>query len=369
MFILAAIINYLWKNMEIYILIMAGGVGSRFWPRSRKHLPKQFLNIFGQQTMIQETVERVRDLIPPENILIITNKVQKALVEEQLPYIPKENVIAEPIGRNTAPCVGLAAKIISKKNNEAVFVTLPADHLINDRKTFLETLKSAIDFAYKSKGLITFGITPTRPDTGYGYINFDKTEVEAEIHKVIRFVEKPDQITAKTYLQSGNYFWNSGMFVWRTDVILNEISSYLPELAEGLDRLNNSIGTDQFDKALEVFFNSIKSISVDYGIMEKSDKVYMIKGDFGWSDVGSWETVYELSEKDNNNNAVTGDVHINNTSNSYIFSPSKFTSVIGLDSIVVIDTPDALLICDRDNVQDVKETVEYLTKNNKKDLT
>lgn len=354
--------------MKKYILIMAGGVGSRFWPRSRKNLPKQLLNIFGQHTMIQETVDRIRNLVPPENILIITNKVQKALVEEQLPFIPKENVVAEPVGRNTAPCVGLAAQIISKKSKDAVFVTLPADHLINDRKKFIDTLNKSIEFAYNSKGLVTFGITPTRPDTGYGYINFEKSEVEKNIHEVIKFVEKPDVQKAKTYLESGNYFWNSGMFVWRTDVILDEISAYLPELSKGLNELDKSIGTNEFDGALEVFFNSIKGISVDYGIMEKSDKVFMIEGDFDWSDVGSWETVYELSSKDENANAVVGDVYTKKTNSSYIYSPNKFTSVIGLKNVVVIDTPDALLVCNRENVQEVKDAVEYLTKNDKPEL-
>ena len=354
--------------MEKYILIMAGGVGSRFWPRSRKNLPKQLLNIFGQQTMIQETVDRIRNLVPPENILIITNKVQKALVEEQLPFIPKENVVAEPVGRNTAPCVGLAAQIISKKSKDAVFVTLPADHLIQDRKKFIDTLNKSIEFAYNSKGLVTFGITPTRPDTGYGYINFEKSEVENKIHKVIKFVEKPDADKAKTYLESGDYFWNSGMFVWRTDVILDEISSYLPDLSNGLNELNKSIGTNEFDSALEVFFNSIKGISVDYGIMEKSEKVFMIEGDFDWSDVGSWETVYELSSKDENSNAVVGDVYTKKTNSSYIYSPNKFTSVIGLQNIVVIDTPDALLVCNRENVQEVRDAVEHLTKNDKPEL-
>ncbi len=346
--------------MEKYVLIMAGGVGSRFWPRSRKNLPKQLLNIFGQQTMIQETVDRIRDLIPPENVLIITNKVQKALVEDQLPFIPKENIVAEPVGRNTAPCVGIAAQMISKKSKDAVFVTLPADHLIKDRKRFVDTLNKSIDFAYTSKGLITFGIIPTRPDTGYGYINFEKAEVEENIHKVIRFVEKPDTEKAKTYIESGNYFWNSGMFVWRADVILNEISSYLPELSKGLKDLDKSIGTNEFDKSLEVFFNSIKGISIDYGIMEKSDKVFMMKSNFDWSDVGSWETVYEISNKDINLNALVGDVHTLKTNGSYIYSPNKFTSVIGLQNIVLIDTSDSLLVCNRDNVQEVRDVVEFL---------
>lgn len=356
------------RIMEKYVLIMAGGVGSRFWPRSRKNLPKQLLNIFGQQTMIQETVERIRNFVPSENILIITNKVQKAFVEEQLPFLPKENIVAEPVGRNTAPCIGLAAKLISQKSKDAVFVTLPADHLITDKKTFLATLSRAMEFAYHSKGLVTFGITPTRPDTGYGYINFDKSEVEEKVYKVIRFVEKPDSEKAKSYLKSGDYSWNSGMFVWRADVILEEIKKFLPELFNGLDKLANSFNNNEFAKDLETFFNSINGISIDYGIMEKSEKVYMIKGEFDWSDVGSWETVYELSEKDENNNALIGDIHTLKTKNSYIYSPNKFISVIGLDNVVVIDTQDALLVCNRENVQEVKEAVEFLKMKNRNNL-
>jgi mannose-1-phosphate guanylyltransferase len=354
--------------MEKYIVIMAGGVGSRFWPRSRKEKPKQLLNIFGENSMIQGTVERLEGFVEKDKIFVVTNKIQKALIEEQLPEIPAENIIAEPVGKNTAPCVGLAAALIARKNSEAVIVTLPADHLIKDHKKFQKILQLACEFAYESKGLLTFGINPTRPDTGYGYINFEKEEIKKDIYKVKRFVEKPDLKKAEEYLKSGDYLWNSGMFIWRADVILEEIKKYLPNLNEGLAELDECIGKNNFYEKLGIVYPALESISVDYGIMEKSDKVFLIKGDFDWSDVGSWEAVYELSEKDSEGNSSVGDVLTKYSKNSYIFSPEKFTAVIGLKDVVVIDTKDALLVCHRDNVQDVRDAVEHLKKNKRDEL-
>lgn len=354
--------------MEKFVLIMAGGVGSRFWPRSRKKLPKQLLNIFGQNSMIQDTVERLKGFVDEKNILIITNKVQKALIEEQLPNLPKENVIAEPVGRNTAPCVALAASVISKKSKDAVFVTLPADHLINPKEDFHSALNLGCDFAYQSKGLVTFGIKPTRPDTGYGYINFEKNETKEGIHKVIKFVEKPNLEKANEYLASGDYLWNSGMFIWRADVILDEINQHLNGIYNGIEKLDTSKIDYEFYQKLDEIYPALDNISIDYGIMEKSDKVYCIQGDFNWSDVGSWETVFELTEKSENNNALVGDVYIDSSNDNYVYNPNKFTALIGIENTVVIDTNDALLVCSRDKVQDVKKIVDYLNEKNKTDL-
>ena len=216
--------------MEKYAVVMAGGVGSRFWPRSRKTLPKQLLNLFGEFTMIQETVNRLNGFIDTDKIFVITNKVQKALIEEQLPQIPKNNIVAEPVGRNTAPCVALAAAIISEINDEAVIITLPADHLIIDAQKFRQSIQTAAEFAYQSKGLVTFGIEPTRPDTGYGYINFDKDEIKPQVHRVKKFVEKPNLETAKLYLSSGEYLWNSGMFIWSLKSINKAFETLLPTM-------------------------------------------------------------------------------------------------------------------------------------------
>ena len=353
--------------MEKFVVIMAGGVGSRFWPRSRKAMPKQLLNIFGENTMIQDTVDRLKGFVADDHTFIITNKVQKAIVEEQLPEIPPRNIIAEPEGRNTAPCVGLAASIISGISTDAVIITLPADHLINDVPKFKESLQTAVDFAHDKKGLVTFGINPTRPETGYGYINFELSEISAGVHSVNRFVEKPDLATAEGYLNSGDYLWNSGMFIWRADVILEEIKKYLPELLAGLTKIGN-LESHRFLDNLNAVFPTLENISIDYGIMEKSDKVFLVKGDFGWSDVGSWESVYELTEKDSDGNAAFADSFLKDSSDNYIYSPDKFTAVIGAKNLIVIDTKDALLICEKSKSQDVKLVVEKLKKDNRPEL-
>ncbi|MCF8260625.1 MAG: NTP transferase domain-containing protein [Melioribacteraceae bacterium] len=352
--------------MQKFVVIMAGGVGSRFWPRSRKKSPKQLLNIFGQNTMIQNTVDRLDGFVEKDHIYIITNKVQKAIVEEQLPEIPSANIIAEPEGRNTAPCVGLAASIISQKVEDAVIITLPADHLIEQKEKFVDSLQKGCEFAYKSKGLVTFGITPTRPETGYGYINFNRNEVSGGIHEVIKFVEKPDIEKAELYLESGEYVWNSGMFIWRADTILKEMKDYLPEMISGLESITQS--EDQFEENLKAIFPRLESISIDYGIMEKSDKVYLLRGEFDWNDVGSWESVYELSEKSENGNVKIGDVFTEKCNNSYVFSPNKFSAVIGADDFIIINTDDALLVCKRGQTQDVKNVVNYLNDSNRNNL-
>ncbi len=354
--------------MEKFIVIMAGGVGTRFWPRSRKNLPKQLLNILGENTMIQDTVYRLDGFASPERIFIITNKVQKTLIEEQLPQIPAHNIIAEPVGRNTSACIALSAEVIHKINKDAVLITLPADHLIRQKEKFVQCLNAAADYADKSHGLVTFGINPTRPDTGYGYIKYDKNEAAKDIHKVISFVEKPDIATAKSYLQSGDFLWNSGMFVWRADSIIEEMNKYLPSIPEALAKLGYAWRSEDFTVLLNNIYPGLESISIDYGVMEKSDKVYLIRGNFDWSDVGSWETVYELTKKDENENAKSGEVFTRNTSGSYIYSADKFTAVIGAKNMVIIDTKDALLVCSRDDVQDVKEVVNYLNGKGRDDL-
>jgi mannose-1-phosphate guanylyltransferase len=354
--------------MDVYAVIMAGGVGSRFWPRSRKKTPKQLLNIFGENSMIRETFERLEGFIQPENILIITNKVQKALIEEQLPEIPEKNIIAEPVGRNTAACVALSAAIINNITDNSVIVTLPADHLIKDKKKFIDTLNNAINFANKSNGLITFGINPTRPDTGYGYINYDKNEIEDGIHKVKRFVEKPDEQTAQTYFESGEYFWNSGMFVWKTDTIAEELKKELPATWNALLEPSKLFGNSKFKNSLNKSYENLENISIDYAVMEKSRNVFTIKGDFDWSDVGSWETVYTLAEKDENGNSLTGDVFTKSVKNSYVYSPTKFTAVIDVENCVIINTDDSLLVCSRDKVQQVKEVVDHLNEKDRTDL-
>ncbi len=349
--------------MNLFALIMAGGVGSRFWPRSKEKTPKQLLKIFGENTMIQDTVERLNGIIPQNNIFIITNKVQKEEIQKQLPSIPAENIIEEPFGKNTAACIGYASLIIKEKANDAVTLVLPADHIIKNISAFHKTLQSAAKFANESKGLVTIGIIPTRPETGYGYIQFDDSFVADGIHKVLSFAEKPNYATAVRFLESGDFLWNSGMFIWRIDSILEEIRVFMPELHDGLETIKKHLHCENFDEVLAQVYGQLRSISIDYGIMEKSQKVYLIKGDFGWSDVGSWEEVYQLSPKDSEGNTIIGKVFADNTSESYIYSPEKFTAVIGADNFIIINTDDALLVCRRDKAQDVKKVIEYLKFN------
>lgn len=339
---------------------MAGGIGSRFWPRSKEKKPKQLLKIFGSNSMIQDTVGRLDGLVKKENIYVVTNKMQKAEIKHQLPEIPAENIIDEPFGKNTAAAIGLASIIVGKKNSEAVILTLPADHIIKEKEDFLQTLSSAAEFAYNSKGLVTIGINPTRPETGYGYIQIDEKPAYDNIFKVLTFAEKPNYATAVRFIESGDFLWNSGMFIWRIDSILNEIKQHMPELYEGLLQIEESLNSPHFEKVLSSVYGQLKSISIDYGVMEKSDNVYLTKGNFTWSDVGSWEEVYQLTEKDEDGNAIVGKAYCQNTNDSYIYSPKKFTAVVGVDNIIVINTEDALLICRRDKAQDVKNVVDYL---------
>ncbi|MBU1678012.1 MAG: NTP transferase domain-containing protein [Bacteroidetes bacterium] len=355
--------------MNAYAVIMAGGVGSRFWPKSREKNPKQLLKIFSENSMIQETVLRLNGIMKKENIFIITNNAQREGIIEQLSNIPVENIIAEPFGKNTAACIGLAAVIIKSKCENAIMITLPADHLIKDVSIFQQTIKDAIEFAEQNQRLVTIGINPTRPETGYGYIQIEESPIEDSIFKVLRFAEKPNLETAERFLESGDFFWNSGMFIWSVDTIMKEFNQHMPDLVEGLDNIYNAINKPEYNDVLFNAYGQFKSISIDYGIMEKSQNVYLIKGNFDWNDVGSWEAVYQLAEKDEDENASEGEVFYESTKGSFISTKKKFTAVLGVENLIVIETEDALLICDRNKAQDVKVVVDHLKLNKKTELT
>jgi len=353
---------------NVFAVIMAGGVGARFWPRSREKMPKQLLEIVGPGTMIQNTVKRLDGLAEPKQIFIVTNKLQKAAVIKQLPSVPPQNVLAEPVSRNTAPCIGLAALYINRLDPKAVVLTLPADHTVEDVKEFQRVLKLAIEVAADSGSPVTVGIEPKWPETGYGYIQFVDEKDESNkyfsqgVYRVKTFAEKPILETAEKFLASGDFLWNSGMFVWRVDVILDLLKTLLPDLHEGLMKLDAVLGTDKFTSTLEYVYGVVRPISIDYGIMEKAQNVLVIKGEFGWSDVGSWDEVYRISTKDENGNCMSGNVFLKDTRNSLIYSNDRLVATIGLDDVIVINTEDAVLVCRKGKSQEVKEIVDQLKR-------
>ena len=353
---------------NVYAVIMAGGVGSRFWPRSREKSPKQLLEILERGTMIQNTVKRIESLVDPTRTLVITNRVQKAAIAKQLPKLPQGNIIVEPIGRNTAPCIALAALFIRRLDPAAVMIVLPADHIMQDADEFRRILRLAVEVAEESKTLVTVGIQPTRPETGYGYIQVREEQDGGNpwsprgVRTVKTFAEKPNLETARKFLASGDFYWNSGMFVWRVDTILDQIERQLPDMWKELQRVDAAIGSDNFDHVLENAYRIIRPISIDYGVMEKAKSVFVIPGKFGWSDVGSWDEVVRLSGKDDAGNSVKGTTYLLQTNNTFIDAGDTFVAAIGVEDLVIIATPDAVLVCRQGASQDVKEVVDFLRR-------
>jgi len=349
--------------MKVTAVIMAGGRGERFWPKSRNNFPKQFLSLTSDgETMIQKTVSRLLPLVKYEDIFIVTNENYVEIVNEQLPQIPRENILSEPVARNTAPCVALAAAVINKKYEESIMMVLPSDHLIRYDEMYIDTLKQAIKVAKQNTNLVTIGIAPTYPETGYGYIHFSKSDNEnfIGVYKVDKFVEKPDLETAKEYLASRKYLWNSGMFVWKTSSIVENFKLYLPEMYEGLLKIQEAFGTNEFKEVLNEVFASFKSESIDFGIMEKAEHIYTISGNFGWDDVGSWLALERINKTNDYGNYITGDIITINTNGSIICGNKKLIAVIGLSDVIVVDTDDATLICSKEKTQDVKKVIENL---------
>jgi mannose-1-phosphate guanylyltransferase len=351
-------------KVKVTAVIMAGGKGERFWPRSRKSLPKQFLSLTDDgKTMIQLTIDRLKSIVNIDDVYIVTNKDYKSLVLEQIEGIPEENILLEPIAKNTAPCIGLAAMHIKKKYEDAVMVVLPSDHLIKYNEIYIDTIKEAIGVAKEDKNLITIGITPSYPETGYGYINFGRDESDIKrnnVYRVKRFVEKPNLDTAKEYLASGRYLWNSGMFVWKSSTILDSFGKLMPEMYNGLEKIYETIGTEEEEVILNREFSKFQSESIDYGIMERSGNIYTIPGSFGWDDVGSWLSLERINRTNDDGNVIKGNVITINSKNSIIQAQDKLIATIGIDDLIVVDTEDALLITNKSNTQEVKKVIENL---------
>ncbi len=360
--------------MNDYAIIMAGGIGTRFWPKGRAKLPKQFLKIGSDSdTMIQKTVKRLDGMIHHTKIFIVTNINYKALVKKQLPHIPEENIICEPFGKNTAPCIALACLYIKQFNPEAGVFVIPSDHIVNNVKDYQNVVKSGLSFVKENGGIVTLGISPTKPETGYGYIQFDSdisTEVSPAgnsdysdtVYKVKTFAEKPTLEVAKAFLESGDFLWNSGMFIFRIDTMMEEFKNNLPEINAEMIALEEKLYDKEFPKLLEEAYSQIKGISIDYGIMEKSSQVYTIRSYFDWSDVGSWDEIYNMKQKDENGNLSQGMSVLINSKNCMVLNDQRITAVVGCEDLLIIDTDNGLLVCKRGDSQNVKEVVDYLRR-------
>ncbi|MDN3669866.1 mannose-1-phosphate guanylyltransferase [Echinicola jeungdonensis] len=342
-----------------FIVIMAGGIGSRFWPFSRNNYPKQFLDILGTgRTLIQMTYDRYVKIAGPDHFFVVTNEQYVNLVKEQLPDISEEQILAEPVRRNTATCVAYASYKIQKENPEAKVILTPSDHLIINQEEFQEKINLALEAAEKEPHLITIGVKPNRPETGYGYIQFiDKTH-DSEIKKVKTFTEKPTLKLAEKFLESGDFVWNTMMYVWKNKSIIHAFEKYMPEVAEVFEEGREFYGTEKEPQFIKRAYTLVKNTTLDYGIMEKAEEVYTVIGDFGWSDLGSWMSIHELQPQDDNQNVVEANAMLYDTSNSYIkVSPNKLVVVQGLDNYLVNESDNVLLICKLDAENKFREFV------------
>jgi mannose-1-phosphate guanylyltransferase len=351
-------------SKHLYVVILAGGTGTRLWPRSRRERPKQLLGLLSTRTMLQQTFDRIAPLLPPDHIYVITNASYVEDVCQQLPEIPAEQIIGEPEGRGTAPPLGFAARLLIERDLDAVMVSLAADHYIQREAEFRDAVCAAEEIASRNF-LVTFGVKPSYPEMGYGYIEAGDELAQAHgwrAFRVKRFVEKPDEKTAARFIASGDYSWNGGMFIQRASVLLDEFAAHLPELAQHLNEIAAARGTPDQVETFERVWREIESETIDVGIMEKSDRVAVLPLDVGWSDVGNWASLLTILPGDGNRNVVIGD-HIGvETSNSLIYSNSRLIATVGLSDMIVVDTDDIVLVCHKEDAQKVKHLVEELKK-------
>jgi len=342
---------------------MAGGVGSRFWPVSRTQFPKQFIDFFGVgKTLIQSTYERFLKVCPPENIFIITNEIYIDLINEQLPNLASNQIMAEPMMRNTAACVAYGASKIAQINPDAIIIVAPSDHTIANPEAFTRTISTSVKAAAENDCLITLGIKPSRPDTGYGYIQFTKEELDSnnEIFKVQMFTEKPDLEKAKNFVKSGNFLWNAGIFIWSANSIKKALNKHLPEMFALFESGNSSYNSTQERSFINEAYNGCPSVSIDIGIMERADNVYVLPAEFGWSDLGTWASIYDMADKDEVGNALAPakQVKMINSSNCMVSVPKeKLVILQGLNNYIVVESNNTLLICPRSEEQSVKQIV------------
>jgi mannose-1-phosphate guanylyltransferase len=366
------------KRLTTHGVILAGGRGTRFWPRSRTRTPKQLLNIVGKDTMLQQTVARLKPLIPAERIWTVTNAEQVAAVRKQVPAAARKRVLIEPMGMNTAVAIGLAAiHVRHATRGDAVMAVLPADHYIEKPQKFRDVMGAALDVAREAGRMVVLGIPPTRPETGFGYIERmgDPTASKGfPIFAVRRFTEKPELTLAQEYVASGNYHWNAGMFFWRVSTFLDNLKKFLPKTHAALEKLAEFMGTRGYERKLRAIYAKLENISVDYAVLEPATRiegpprVYVIPAEVGWSDIGSWAAVYQLLAKNRGENVLAADGLTLDAEGNFLWSPSKFVAAIGVRDLVVVETPDALLVCPRDRAQDVAKIVKRLEEEQRKSL-
>jgi mannose-1-phosphate guanylyltransferase len=367
------------KNSNFYPVILAGGRGTRFWPLSRKKRAKQLLALDGKQTMIQQTVARLLPLAVPKNFWIITNEDLRLAIARQLPKLPKAQVLAEPVGRNTAPAIGLAAFLLLRENPEAVIGMFPSDHVIADEPRYREALERGIALAAAGANIVVLGIRPNRAETGYGYIEAGRA-FQGEVLRVRRFTEKPDANKAAEFVAAGNYFWNSGMFLWSARTLTDALQEHLPKTAPLLEEIAAAFGTRKFANTFRKLYPKCENISVDYAVLEprsakgeQAGNIFCLPADFGWNDLGSWTALHEhhtAKSSPADGNLVSGaGVCLMNARGNYIYAPGKFVAAVGVNDLVVVETPDALLITTRQNAQDVGKVVKYLDEKKLHKLT
>jgi len=358
------------KNNRFYPVILAGGRGTRFWPLSRKRRAKQLLALDGEQTMIQQTVQRLLPLAAPNHFWIITNEELQAAIARQVPRLPKKQIIAEPVGKNTAPAIGLAAFLLHRLDPRATIGLFPSDHVIGDEKTYRDVIQRGTEIASAGNNIVVLGIRPTRPETGYGYIE-SGAPLEMEVLRVRRFTEKPDVEHATQFVSAGNYFWNSGMFLWSALTLVNALQEHLPKTAALLEEIASVYGTSKFSSTFRKLYPKCENISVDYALLEprsakgeEASNIYCIPADFGWNDLGSWAALHEhhsLKSKSADGNLIASDgSYTLNARGNYVHAPGKFVATVGVDNLVVVETEDALLITSRERSQDVGKVVQYL---------
>ena len=351
-------------NVNNHIVIMAGGIGSRFWPMSSKEMPKQFIDVLGcGRTLIQLTVDRFKDICPPENIWVVTSASYKHLIKEQLPEIPSEQILLEPCRRNTAPCIAYVSWKIKSKNPKANIVVTPSDHIVMDVNEFRRVINSAMKFTLSSDAIVTLGMKTTRPETGYGYIEADLTMAcpsNKEIYRVDAFKEKPDLETAKRYIQKKNFFWNAGIFVWNVNTIVNAMRVYQPALSKIFEKMLPYFFTEKEQEMINELFPMCENISVDYAVMEKADEIYVFPASFGWSDLGTWGSLHENSTKDAQGNVCIGDnIKMYESRNCVVHTTQEKKVVVqGLDGYIIAEKNNTLLVCRLSEEQRIKEFSE-----------